>query len=435
MLLRKAVIILSQRGQKKLLGLSLLKRIILNGSQAGIKEFWLFHPDLEQTKKTLMELSSDSRILDREIRLKILGPESSIQTLESSLDDDYLLLMDDDLVLSPDLLSRLEEKLVSIDQELVTIKISGKEGQQEHIPGFLAVKPGSRVESVLKLVVSGKTGSEIAAEADEEPAPVIISDSFAVKVIDRNSFKRAEKLLLQTGRKPQDGLIARVINRRVSLFLTRYILKTGISPSALTAMIFTVGVLSVFCVAYGRQLLVLGAFLFELASVIDGCDGENARLTYRMSKSGGAFDITADAVTFVSFFAAFPVGLYRTTGQNLWLYLGAFSLLSMLVFYLHLIFYARKTGLGHNIVAVVKEIEASRNNPEFQKPFDRLASKVAFVFRRDFFATAAFVLIVCGLARETMVAVAVGTFLQAVYFAGYSRRQLALKLNQADAKS
>ncbi len=434
MLLRKAVIILSQKGQKKLLGLSLLKRIILNGSQAGIKEFWLYHPELAQTKKTVMELSADSRILDREIRLKILGPENSIQTLKSSLDDSYLLVIEDDLALSPDLLLRLEEKLVSVDQELVTIKISGKEGDQEDISGFLVIKPRVRAESVLKLIVSGKSVSEIVAEASEESAPVIISDSFAVKIVDRDSFRRAEKLLLQTARKPQDGIIARLINRRVSLFLTRYILKTEISPSALTAMIFTIGVLSVLCVAYGRQLLVLGALLFELASVIDGCDGENARLTYRMSKSGGAFDITADAVTFVSFFAALPVGLYRTTGQNFWLYLGAFSLLSMLVFYLHLIFYARKTGLGHNIVAVVKEIEASRNNPEFQKPFDRLASRVAFVFRRDFFATAAFVLIACGLARETMVAVAIGTFIQAVYFAAYSRRQLALKLNQAEAK-
>lgn len=434
MLFRKAVVVLSPGGQKKLLGLSLLKRIVLNATQAGVEEFWLFHPELEQAQKAVAELSADRRILKREIQLKIFSPENLIQVSESSLDGSYLLIVEDNQVLDPELISSLEKKLASAKEELIAVKIAGKDGNQEYIPGILAVKAGVRGESGLKMIASGKSVSEVAGQTGPDPALVVISDGFAVKVVDRNSFRQAEKLLLQTARKPEDGLIARLINRRVSLFLTRYILRINVPPSALTMMIFTIGLLSVFFVGYGRNLLVLGAFLFELASLIDGCDGENARLTYRMSKSGGAFDITADAVTFVSFFAALPVGLYRTTAQNLWLYLGAFSLLSMMVFYLHLIFYSRRTGLGHNIVAVVKEIEASRNYPEFQKVFDRLAARVAFVYRRDFFATASFVLIACGLARETMVAVAAGTFLQAVYFASYSRRRLALELDRAEAR-
>lgn len=252
----------------------------------------------------------------------------------------------------------------------------------------------------------------------------MLLDGFAVPVVDRKSFIRAQKLLLQTARKPQDGVVARLINRRISLFLTKYFLYLNVHPVVQSIITFATGVLSVIFVGYGRQLLVPGAILFELASIIDGCDGENARLTYRITRSGQALDITGDAVTFVSFFVALPVGLYRTYGNRLWLYLGAFTLLSMAAFYLQLINYARKTGLGYNIVAVVKEVEASRNLPGFQTAFDRLAARLAFIYRRDFFSFAAFILIVTGLARPAMVLVAVLAFLEPVYFYFFSRRKM-----------
>jgi len=176
-----------------------------------------------------------------------------------------------------------------------------------------------------------------------------------------------------------------LINRRISLFLTKYLLYLNIRPAVWSLITFAVGLLSVIFVGYGRQLLVPGGILFELASVIDGCDGENARLTFRATKGGRALDITADALTFVSFFVALSVGLFRTYGERFWLYIGTFSLLSMAAFYFQLINYARKTGLGFNIVTVVKEIEATKNLPQFQTAFDRLAANLAFIYRRDFF--------------------------------------------------
>lgn len=421
---RKAVIILTQAGQKKMLGLTLRQRLILSASQAGWSEFWLYHPDKTEAQKAVFELSSDRRVLDRNVRFKVLVPETTGSKMLEVAGDDYLLFLEDNLVLDPAIFFRLAENLEGLDLPLVRIELQDKAGHHQPCSGLLVVRSGAGGDLVLSQVLAGKAISEIEVGTDQGRTAKLFLAGFAVAVKDRKSFIWARKLLLQTARKPQDGMVGRLINRRISLFLTKYFLYLNIHPIAQSIVIFAVGLLSVFFVGYGRQLLVPGGILFELASIIDGCDGENARLTYRMTRTGQALDITADAVTFVSFFVALPVGLYRTYGGKIWLYLGAFALASMVTFYLQLINYARKTGLGYNIVAVVKEVEASRNLPRFQTAFDRLAASLAFIYRRDFFATAAFIMIVAGLARPAMVLVAVLAFLEALYFYFYSLRKM-----------
>ncbi|MBC7349156.1 MAG: hypothetical protein H5U05_04195 [Candidatus Aminicenantes bacterium] len=421
---RKAIIVLSQSGQKKMLGLSLRQRLILNASEAGWGEFWLYHPDLDQAQKALFELSSDRRILQRNIRLRILDRSGSGDKLLPAAGDEALLLMDDNLVLDPGIFFWLGENLSGFSQPLARLEIRGKDGHNQPCPGLLLVRAGDGLSWILSQVMAGKPVSRIETGPEEKLATLVLPAGFALVVSDRESFNRARQLLLQTARKPQDGVVARLINRRISLFLTRYFLYFNIHPVVQSMITLAVGLLSVVFVGYGRQLLVPGGILFELASIIDGCDGENARLTYRITPTGRAFDISADAFTFVSFFAALPLGLYRTYGERTWLFLGGFTLLSMVVFYLQLINYARKTGLNYNIVAVVKEVEASPNLSGFQNVLDRLASRLAFIYRRDFFSLAAFILIVAGLARLVMVLVAVGAFLEAVYFYFYAQRKL-----------
>ncbi|MDI6698855.1 MAG: CDP-alcohol phosphatidyltransferase family protein [Candidatus Saccharicenans sp.] len=424
---RKAVVILSGSGRKRLLGLTLRLRLILSAGAAGWTEFWLFHPDKAEAQKAVFELFSDRRILNRDIRLKILGPETPENDLSPSSPDDYLLFMEDNLAIDPAIFSWLAEKLEGLSFPLAGLELQVKDSQKQPCRGLLAVRAGAGLDMVLSQIKSGKGLDEIRSGAKEAVASLAPSGGFVVVVDDRKSFNLASKLMLQTGRKPQDGIVARLINRRISLFLTKYFLYLNIHPIFQSLITLAVGLLSVVCVGYGREWLVPGGILFELASIIDGCDGENARLTYRITRAGGTLDITADAITFVSFFSALPVGLYRTYGEKFWLYVGAFALLSMTAFYLQLIKYAREKGLGHNIVAVVKEVEASQKWPEFQTIFDRLAAGMAFVYRRDFFSTAAFIMIVAGLARQAMVLVGLLAFLEAVYFFIYSLRKKKLE--------
>lgn len=434
MVVKKALIILTENGSQKLLGLSLLKRLILNAHQAGIEEFWICWPEFRKNHQTVFDLTSDLRILNLEIRFKPLLPGENPGSLTSENNSEYLIIIQDNLVLDPEILPRLVREVEKVSADFLLVETAPEKSKEVVCPGLLVARVSSFLEKWNKLPEKSAAIIGYLIEKSDNLQNLIVPARFALQVCDRVSLRQAEKLLLQTARKPQDGIIARLINRRISLFLTRYLIQIGITPNQWSIVTLLIGLSSVACIAYGQHLLPLGAFLFELASVVDGSDGENARLTYRVSQVGGALDIIGDAVTFVSFFAALPVGLYRTTGNLVWIYLGIFTFASMSSFYTLLIRYSKKTGIGWNIVRVVKEIEAGPQNSEFKSPLDILAARIAFIYRRDFFSTAAFVLIMLELARILMVLVAGLSFLEAVYMASYSSRRLRLSTSQQSRK-
>ncbi|MDI6845090.1 MAG: CDP-alcohol phosphatidyltransferase family protein [Candidatus Saccharicenans sp.] len=420
---KKALIILTEHGSQKLLGLTLLQRIILNANQAGVEEFWLYSPELEKVHRTIAALTADRRILEREIRFKAFSPDKP-EALQAENPSEFLIITKDNSMLDPEFLPGLLREVERETGDCFLAEIVNEKNEKTVCPSLPVVRLKTFMEKWIPLQEKSAFFLEQFPEEASSLPRLQVRARFALEVTDRKSLKTAEKLLLQTGRKPQDGVIARIINRRISLFLTRHLIKIGVTPNQWSIFTLLVGLSGAVCLALGRQFIVPGAILFELASIIDGSDGENARLTYRVSKTGGKLDIVGDAVTFVSFFAALPVGLYRTTGSIIWIYLGIFTFASMLGFYFLLIRYARKSGIGHNIVRVVKEIEAASGDPEFRKPVDKLAARIAFIYRRDFFSTAAFLLILLGLARVLIILVAVLSFLEAVYMASYSSRKL-----------
>ena len=103
----------------------------------------------------------------------------------------------------------------------------------------------------------------------------------------------------------------------------------------------------------------------------------------------------------------------------------------MFLFYLQVGKYTKRTGIGNNIIAIVKDIEKNGGQPGFTGALDRLASKIAPIYRRDFFATWAFIFIALGGAQVFMLIIAVLSPLETWYMFSYSRR----RLRQADAEA
>ena len=77
----------------------------------------------------------------------------------------------------------------------------------------------------------------------------------------------------------------------------------GVSPTALTGLGLVVGLLCAFAALSGQSGLALAFWL--LNRLLDGLDGELARVFERQSDLGGYFDIMADLVVY----AAVPIGL------------------------------------------------------------------------------------------------------------------------------
>jgi len=151
---------------------------------------------------------------------------------------------------------------------------------------------------------------------------------YALRVTERAQLAAIRQLLLRSLTKPSDGPVSRNLNRPLSGALTSLCVPLGITPNQMTVLVALAGLLAAYFASipsYAAQLL--GAALFQLHSIIDGCDGEIARLTRRFGKHGALIDSLVDDASNTLFFAGLSLGVARAE-QTTWpLYTGALTVL------------------------------------------------------------------------------------------------------------
>jgi CDP-L-myo-inositol myo-inositolphosphotransferase len=112
--------------------------------------------------------------------------------------------------------------------------------------------------------------------------------------------------------KPQDGFVSRFLNRPISSRITRLLVKFPIHPSAFTATIFVLPVIATVYLVRGDYVsLVIGAAIFQVFSILDGCDGEIARAKNLESKLGERLDNVCDFLASLLYVLALGWGLHR----------------------------------------------------------------------------------------------------------------------------
>lgn len=160
-------------------------------------------------------------------------------------------------------------------------------------------------------------------------APPAVAYSFApIDVTSDEAARRAERALFRSLRKPQDGWTSRHLNRYVSLFFSRLLVRTPLRPNQVSLAILSVGMAGAIMAAQGGYWpLLIGAFLFQAQSVLDGCDGEMSRVSHRGSRLGEWLDTIGDDLTNYGFFGGAGLGLYRQTGSELYLWAGGVCVL------------------------------------------------------------------------------------------------------------
>jgi CDP-L-myo-inositol myo-inositolphosphotransferase len=122
-----------------------------------------------------------------------------------------------------------------------------------------------------------------------------IKGAYWVDVDDKQMFKKAEKTLWATLKKPSDGPISRFVNRPISTRITRHLLKTNIRPNHISFFSFLLAALGTCFFLLGNYInLVIGAFLVQTSSVVDGTDGEIARLKFQETEFGAWLDAVLD---------------------------------------------------------------------------------------------------------------------------------------------
>lgn len=150
-----------------------------------------------------------------------------------------------------------------------------------------------------------------------------ISDALWFDIDTRSSFEKSEKILLKQLIKSTDGPVSRFLNRPVSLRISKLLIKTKITPNVISFTSFLICVFSAFFFCMGNYFfLSIGGLLAQFSSIVDGCDGEVARLTFRETDYGAWFDAVLDRYADAFLLFGLTWHVYVARGGSLSLFIG-----------------------------------------------------------------------------------------------------------------
>ena len=164
--------------------------------------------------------------------------------------------------------------------------------------GFFILN-SDQFNNVNKLSVREKLSlSEVIQELVQQKKLYFIEvpeDSWLDIDTSQDLLKAKNYLLNNSNSKINDGPISRHINRPISKWITSKITDYPLTPNQISIAVFFISVFSGLIISMeGYFFLLLGALLAQLSSILDGCDGEIARLKLLKSKFGGWLDQVLD---------------------------------------------------------------------------------------------------------------------------------------------
>jgi phosphatidylglycerophosphate synthase len=156
----------------------------------------------------------------------------------------------------------------------------------------------------------------------ERPDVVLcdVGPRWAVDATSPRGRGQITRSLLEDCRKPVDGIVSRHLNRHISLFISRLVVNTPITPNMMTLLTFGVALVAAWFAFDGSYTTTLvAALLMQANSILDGCDGELARVRFQGSKLGQWLDTIGDDTSNVLFWTALGFGARGAGDWGYWL--------------------------------------------------------------------------------------------------------------------
>jgi phosphatidylglycerophosphate synthase len=168
----------------------------------------------------------------------------------------------------------------------------------------------------------------------------------ALRIADPSSRTLAEATILRATYKSTDNTLAR-FNRRLSLPISLALLRTPITANQLSIVLVAIGFYAAWLFSLGTYPAgVLAAALSLAASILDGCDGEIARLKYQESTFGCWLETIGDYSYYLAIFTGLTVGAVRHTGSPVFYWLGGMAMVGTLLSFALLIFLRNRITAG-----------------------------------------------------------------------------------------
>ncbi len=389
-----------ENGQKKpkvlmkLGGLRLLERSILTLKAAGVEKFRIVLGAYKnQIKQEMLQLP---RLKGLDITYVVseqyeLGNGVSFSEGAVGFDEPFLLTMSDHIfapetitdfvghaVRQPDMPALAcdgnlgdvfdIDDATKVDSSKGLIRNIGKEiTQYDLVDTGLFYFPAFTGKKIWQKAQDGahSVSDIIQQHIDEKGVRAIRLENARWQDVDNPSMKaEAERRLKRMLGRPEDGWVSRSINRHISTPLSFLLAKWGVSPNVITSFVLILTLIGAILAGSGiYQWIVLGAFIFQLSSILDGSDGEVARLTLRTTRFGSWYSKFSNSFRHVVFFEALGLSAYKATGSNVYLFammvlaaLALYSLSQMAAFA-----WKRRNDFEENLVP--EPIKSSYNSP------------------------------------------------------------------------
>lgn len=134
------------------------------------------------------------------------------------------------------------------------------------------------------------------------------------------------------GKSTEDGFVARALNRPISARLSRLLLRTRLTPNQVTVMSFSLAMMGAAALATAHAgWWIAAGVLIQLASIVDGCDGEIARAKLLHSNRGAWLDTLLDRYSDIGIGIAITFAAYSLLPSP-WIWLaGTLAVISFLL--------------------------------------------------------------------------------------------------------
>ena len=192
-----------------------------------------------------------------------------------------------------------------------------------------------------------------------------------------------ERAMLAALRSPEDGpVVDRFVNRVLSAFLTRGVIRLPVTPNQVTVASLVTGLIGAWLLGIeGVVPSLLGLALFQLSVVLDHVDGEVARLKFQFSPLGKWLDNVSDHVVDLAVIALLT---WRVAGVRT---PGTFAVLGL----------AAAAGVtGAFVVVFWWSVSEQSRAARTTAPAQLLAPVLAFLANRDGFSLALWVAVLLG---------------------------------------
>jgi phosphatidylglycerophosphate synthase/uncharacterized membrane protein YbhN (UPF0104 family) len=159
-----------------------------------------------------------------------------------------------------------------------------------------------------------------------------------IRLVTPADIPPAEQTLRRSSYKDTDAKIAR-FNRSISLPISIALMRTPLTANQLSVALIAVGFYSGWLFSIGHYWPSLVAALLSLAaSILDGCDGEIARLKYQESALGCWIETVGDYSYYIAVFVGITVGSVRATHAEIYYWIGAAAMAGTLITFALLIY-------------------------------------------------------------------------------------------------